>query len=72
MPVSTHGCVGECYLIASHQAADVVAVHVGDVDLVDLRRPVARRLQVVDLLLDHPTQQIATHYNRINQAIGAV
>jgi hypothetical protein len=40
--VSTHDSVGEHHFVAIHQPADVVSVHVGNVDLVNLLRLVSR------------------------------
>ena len=59
--VGAHHRIREHRLVARHQAADVVGVHVGDVDLVDLLRLVAGRFQA--------RQQVAER--RAEQAGGA-
>ena len=58
MLVSAHGGVGECELVVVHQAAHVVGVHMGDVDLVDLLGLVAGSLQVGDQVAQRRAKQL--------------
>ena len=57
--VGAHDRVRERELVAGHEPADVVAVHVRDVDLVDLLRLVAGRLEIVDEVAERRAEQIA-------------
>ena len=57
--VGAHDRIGERQLVGSHEPADMIGMHVRDVDLVHLFRLVARRLEIVDEVAERGAEEIA-------------
>lgn len=57
MLVGPHDGIWESQLVARHQPAEMIGMHVGEVDLVDLLRLISRRQEVGQKLAQGRTEQ---------------